>query len=335
MRLKVGVIGLGYWGPNYVRNFINHDKTEVIWACDFSQKSLKKIAKQYPHLKLTTNYKEILDDNEINLIAIATPPDTHYKIARDCLLAGKHVLVAKPLATKSSQARKLLNLAKERNLLLHCDLTYLYTGAVRSIKNLIKNNTIGEPLYYDSTRSNLGLIQKDVNVVWDLAPHDLAILNFCFNLKPQKIFCTGSKHHGNNTEEEMAHITIHYANNFIAHIHVSWISPVKLRTILIGGTKKMIFYNDVEPDEKIKIYDKGVSVPPETITTAKPIYRSGNVIIPKLDNEEALLVEINENANQIIKERLNYDNAEMSIEMINLLELCDKSLKTGKPILLK
>lgn len=335
MKVKTAVIGLGYWGPNYVRNFVSHNQAEVVWACDLSKKLLKKIGKIYPHFKLTADYQKILNDNQIDLVAIATPPETHYKIAKDCLIAGKHVLVAKPLATKTSQANKLLKIAKEKKLLLHCDLTYLYTGAIKTIRSLILNNIIGTPLYYDSTRSNLGLIQKDVNVIWDLVPHDLAILQYCFNLKPENIFCTGSRHHGKNIGEEMAHITIQYSNNFIAHIHVSWISPVKLRTILIGGAKKMIFYNDVEPDEKIKIYDKGVSITSESVTTSKPVYRSGDVIIPKLDNEEALVTEINEILSQILKKRINYINAEMSIEIINLLEMCDKSLNKGKAVIIK
>ncbi len=332
MKLNVGVIGLGYWGPNYVRNFMAHFKTDVISACDLSEKLLQKIGKHYPHLKLTTDYKELLKDTKINLIAIATPPETHYEIAKNALLAGKHVLIAKPLATKSSQAKQLVKIAKENKLLLHCDLTYLYTSAVKTIRDLIQNKNIGEPLYYDSTRSNLGLIQKDVNVIWDLAPHDLSILSFCFDLKPEKVFCTGSKHHGANTKEEMAHITIYYPHNFIAHIHVSWISPVKLRTILIGGSKKMIFYNDVEPHEKIKLYDKGVSISPESITTSKPIYRSGNIVIPKLNNEEALYLEIEEISDQIRKNQISYTNAKLNIDIINLLEKCDESLKKGKTI---
>lgn len=335
MKIKTGVIGLGYWGPNYVRNFISHNNTDIVWVCDLSENSLIKIIKYYPHLKPANDYSKLLNDKQVDLIAIATPPQTHYRIVKDALLAGKHVLVAKPLATKSTQANELLKIAKEKKLLLHCDLTYLYTGAVKGIKHLIANNTIGEPLYYDSTRSNLGLIQNDVNVIWDLVPHDLAILSSCFNLEPKKVFCTGSRHHGEKTREEMAHITIHYSNNFIAHIHVSWISPVKLRTILIGGSKKMIFYDDVEPDEKIKIYDKGVSIPSQSITTSKPIYRSGDVIIPKLDNEEALFSEVDDIVKQISKKNIDYSNAQMSIGIINLLEMCDKSLLTGRPIILK
>lgn len=334
MRIKTAVIGLGYWGPNYVRNFIRNGQNQVIWACDLSDESLKKIGQTYPYLKLTKDYKEILANDEIDLVAIATPPQTHYKIAKDCLLAKKHVFIAKPLATKLTDAKELLKIARENNLLLHCDLTYLYTGAIKEIKDLICDKRIGEPLYYDSTRSNLGLIQNDVSVVWDLVPHDLAILSSCFNLEPLKVFCTGSRHHSKKMKEEMAHITIQYSNNFIAHIHVSWISPVKLRTILIGGTKKMIFYNDVEPDEKIRIYDKSVNIS-ESITTTKPIYRSGNIIIPKLDNEEALFLEINELISRLIKKNINYENAQMNIKIINILEKCDKSLLSGKTIILR
>ncbi|MDP3973566.1 MAG: Gfo/Idh/MocA family oxidoreductase [Candidatus Daviesbacteria bacterium] len=334
-KIKTAVIGVGYWGPNFIRNLMGHDQAEVIWACDLSDESLKKINKYYPNIKLTKNYQDILSDKTIDLLAIATPPQTHFQIAYNALKANKHIIVAKPLATKSQDAKKLINLAQKKGLLLHCDLTYLYTGAIKAIKDLTQNRSLlGEPLYYDSTRSNLGLIQQDINVIWDLVPHDLAILIYCFNLKPTKIFCTGSKHHGDNTREEMAHITINYSNNFIAHIHVSWISPVKLRTILIGGTKKMIFYDDVEPDEKVKIYDRGISLPTNTVTPFKPIYRSGKIVIPKLENEEALYVEIDEVIKQILNKKISYENAKMNIEIISLLEACDESIQKNKPIIL-
>lgn len=336
MKIKTAVIGLGYWGPNYVRNFIGHDKTDVEMVCDVSETALRKISKLYPFIKQTNNYQNILDDKNISLVAIATPPQTHYKIALDVLKSRKHVMVAKPLAMNSQDAEKLITLAKANELLIHCDLTYLYTSAVQTIKELVQNHSvIGTPLYYDSVRSNLGLIQQDVNVIWDLAPHDLAILNHCFDYRPVKLFCTGSKHHGDSTREEMAHITINYSNNFIAHIHVSWISPVKLRTIFIGGTKKMIFYNDVEPDEKVKIYDKGVNLPTNLVTPFKPVYRSGKIVIPKLDNEEALYFEIDEIIKQILNKKITYQNAKMNREIISLLEACDKSIKKNKPIIIK
>lgn len=332
MKLKVGIIGLGYWGPNYLRNFIRHEQTDVLWGCDLSEATLKKIANIFPQVKLTKDYLDIINDPSVDIVAIATPPKTHYKIALATLKSGKNVLVAKPLATKTSEVQALIKIAEEKGLLLHCDLTYLYTGAINEIKSDLERNIIGQPLYYDSTRTNLGLIQNDINVIWDLAPHDLSIINYCFGFQPQEVYTIGSQHHANSIREEMAHITIKYTNNFIAHIHVSWISPVKLRTILIGGTKKMIFYDDVQPDEKIRIYDKSVTFQTENITTAKPVYRNGNIVIPKLKNEEALFVEINDLVEQINKKKINYKNANLNVEIITLLEACDESLRKNKPV---
>jgi predicted dehydrogenase len=331
--IKVGVIGLGYWGPNFVRNFIRNPQTEIVWACDVSLKAREEIQRYYPQIKLTADYQEILQDPTVNLVMVVTPPETHFQIARDVLEANKNVLIAKPITINSKEAQKLLSIAKQKQLLIYGDLTYLYTGAVKYIKSSIRKDSIGKPLYYDSTRANLGLIQKEVNVIWDLAPHDFSIIDACFGLKPVKVFATASKHYQGSKNYEMAHITINYTDGFIAHIHVSWLSPIKMRTVLIGGSKKMIYFDDVEPDEKIKIYDKGIDVSNEDITYMKPVYRSGDVIIPKLKVEEAIYLEIDEIVSQILKKKLNYENAELNIRIVKLLEACDKSIKTGKPVL--
>lgn len=330
--IKVGIIGVGYWGPNFVRNFIRHPKTEIKWVCDLSDKALKEIHQFYPQLDITKDYTDILKDPSVDLVMVVTPPETHFKIAKQVLSSGKHVVIAKPLTTKSSDAVKLYKLAKKKGLMLYGDLTYLFTGAVRGTKKFIQKNKLGTPMYYDSIRANLGLIQKEVNVIWDLAPHDFAIIDYLFGLKPVKVFATASKHYGNAKNYEMAHITINYENNFIAHINVSWVSPVKLRMILIGGTKKMIYYDDVEPDEKIKIYDKGIDIDPEDITYMKPVYRSGDVLVPKIKIEEAIYVEIDEIVRLLSQKELRYDNSMMNITVIKLLEACDKSIKMGKPI---
>lgn len=333
--IKVGVIGLGYWGPNFVRNFIRHPSTDIVWACDLSSKARNEIHSYYPQIKLTDDYQQILSDPEVDLVMVVTPPETHFEIAKAVLNSNKHVLIAKPITVNSQEAKKLLQLAKKKGLLIYGDLTYLFTGAVREIKNFVQKNGIGKPLYYDSTRANLGLIQKEVNVIWDLAPHDLAIIDNCFGFTPQKVFATASKHFTNSKNYEMAHITINYSNNFIAHIHVSWLSPIKMRTVLIGGTKKMIYFDDVEPDEKVKIYDKGIDVSAEDISYMKPVYRSGDVVIPKLKVEEAIYLEIEEIASQILKKKVNYQNAELNISIVSLLEACDKSIKVGKPVDIK
>ncbi|OGE36539.1 hypothetical protein A3B45_00455 [Candidatus Daviesbacteria bacterium RIFCSPLOWO2_01_FULL_39_12] len=329
MKLKVGVIGLGYWGPNFVRNFIRYERTQLVWVCDISEKALKKTCQGYPYLKSTQNYHDLLKDNSLDLIIITTPPNSHYIIAKKALEAKKHVIVAKPLALSSKGANDLLKLANENNLLLHTDLTYLYTAAVRTIKNLIDKGAVGNPLYYDSIRTNLGLIQQDVNVIWDLAIHDLSIIDYWFNLKPEKVFAVASKHNENSKTEEMAHISVTYQNHFIAHIHVSWLSPVKIRTTLVGGTNKMVYFDDLQPDEKIKIYDKGVKIASDSITPFKPAYRSGNIITPTLSQEEALFLEIRDTTNQIMRKSINYLNAQLSIRILKILEACDKSIKTG------
>jgi len=332
MKVSVGVIGLGYWGPNYLRNFYRQEQTEVVWGCDLSEAVLTKTQRSYPYLKLSKNYQELINDSKLDCIAIATPPKSHFKIVKESLLAGKHVLVAKPMATNSLDAKALLKLAQKKNLLLYGDLTYLYSGAIKSIKNMIVSKVMGEPLYFDSVRTNAGPIRDDASVIWDLAPHDLSIINFLFNLAPKKVFAVGSRHHKNSTTEEMAHITINYANNFVAHIHLSWLSPVKLRTISIGGTRKMIFFDDVQMNEKVKIYDNQIDKLNEEITPFKPFYRSGNIIIPKLENEEALFLEINDVINQISRKTKDYQNAKLNIKIIELLEACDRSLKKNQPI---
>lgn len=334
IKLNVGVIGLGYWGPSYVRNFIRHEMIDVIWGCDTSQNALQKTSKMYPHLKTTKDYHDLLKDKSIDLIAIATPPESHYRIAKEALSSNKHVLVAKPITTSSKKAEALVYLAERQGRLLHGDLTYVYTGAVRTIKAIIRKGSIGQPLYYDSARTNLGLIRNDVNVIWDLVPHDLSIIDYCFGFKPIKLFATASNHFDKSSTSEVAHVTIQYPGNFIAHIHVSWLSPIKLRTVFIGGTKKMILFNDVEPDEKLKIYDKSVSFPMGSVTPLKPVYRSGNILTPKIDNEEALFLEFNDVIKQITTKRITYKNAKRNISIIKILEACDKSIKNEKIVYL-
>ena len=243
-KVKIGVIGLGYWGPNYVRNFVRHKECQVVWACDLLKKNLEKIHQLYPQIKPTYDYKDLLEDKTLDCIALATPTATHFKLAKSVLEKNKHLLIPKPLTKTAAEAETLIKLAKKRGKLLMADLTFLYTGAIREMKKIVSKGKIGMPLYYDSTRVNLGLIQSDSNVIWDLTPHDFSIIDYCFGFKPQTIFAIGSKHLSTKFEE-MAHITIGYKNGFTAHIHVSWLSPVKLRTIMIGGSKKMILFDDV------------------------------------------------------------------------------------------
>src|ERR1700740_29374 len=289
--LRVGVIGYGYWGPNIVRNFDGLEKAEVVGVCDKSQKSLDRLRKTHPNIPVTTDFNEMLTSTEVDAVAVVTPVWTHYELAKTALENGKHVFVEKPFTYTSAQAEELINLAERKNLRIMVDHTFLFTGAVRKIRQLVDDGTLGELYYYDSTRVNLGLFQHDVNVIWDLAPHDLSIMDYLIAAKPEAVVATGGKHL--NGLADLAFITVYFPGNVIAHINVNWLSPVKVRTTLIGGEKKMLVWNDLEPDEKIKVYDKGVEM-----TGGKGVYgllvsyRSGDVWAPRIEQTEALKVEL-------------------------------------------
>jgi len=288
-KIKVGAIGLGYWGPNLVRNFYAHPGFEVKYACDLIDKNLEKINKSFPTINLTKNFEDLLKDEEIKIIAIATPPETHYKLGEKILLAKKHLWVEKPFTTSYHDAKKLIEIADKKNLYIHVDLPFLFYPPVEKIKNLVDNEVIGKPYYFTSLRTNLGLIQKEVDVVWDLAPHDLSIIFYLFpklNIKSVKIF--GSSHLTNHYKPQIATIIIYFIEGLVAYIYLSWLSPVKIRLIKIGGSKKMILFDDINPTEKIKIYDKSVKIEKNEITPFNPIYREGDVLIPYIENKEAL-----------------------------------------------
>jgi predicted dehydrogenase len=286
--LKTGVMGYGYWGPNLVRNFSAANGSQVTMVCDMNKQSLSKVRKAYPQIKVTTDCNELINDPDVDAVAIATPVFTHYEIAKKVLEAGKSVFVEKPFTHTIAEAEELIELAEKKKQKIMVDHTFLYTGAVRKIKQLIDDNVLGAIYYFDSTRVNLGLFQHDVNVVWDLAPHDIAIMDFVIGVRPLAVIATGSGHF-NRGLEDIAYLTFYYPNNIIAHINVNWLSPVKVRTTLIGGQKKMLVWNDLEPDEKIKIYDKGVKV--TTIEGKYNLlvnYRSGDMWAPRVEQTEAL-----------------------------------------------
>ncbi|OGE34550.1 hypothetical protein A3C32_04370 [Candidatus Daviesbacteria bacterium RIFCSPHIGHO2_02_FULL_41_14] len=331
-KIKVGVVGLGYWGPNYVRNFHKHPQVDTVYCCDLSESALLKIKHHYPLLHITKNYQDLIDNPEIDIIAIATPPISHFKIASDALKAGKHVLLAKPLTTNLSDAKELLRLAKKGGLLMHSDLTYLYSNPVNYIKDAVDKDKLGKPVFYDSIRSNAGPIRNDANVIWDLAPHDLAILDHIFHLKPKSVLATGSKHYKKSTTEEMAHIALTFPNDFVAHIHMSWLSPVKMRAITLSGTKQMIHFDDVQPEDKIRVYDSQIIEVKEKSSARKLFYRNGDVLIPKLKTDEALFIEFDEIINQILNDKIDYLNAKISLGVIEILEACDRSIKEKRLI---
>jgi predicted dehydrogenase len=256
MSLNIAIIGYGYWGPNLVRNFTNAVNSKVTHVVDFRPERLSLVNKMYPSIETTNNVDEIINSTKVDAVVIATPVFTHFELAKKALLNGKHVLLEKPMTSTVAEAIELIDLADKMGLLLMVDHTFLYTGAVRKMKELIERRELGTINYFDSTRINLGLFQPDVNVLWDLAPHDISILLFLINEKPLSVNATGVSH-TNNGIENIAYLTTNYSSNLLAHFNCSWSSPVKLRNTLVGGDKKMVLFNDLEPSEKLRVYDTG------------------------------------------------------------------------------
>lgn len=289
--IRFGVIGYGYWGPNIVRNLRGLDSTKVVSICDKSEAALRRAKQAFPEVDVTQDCEELLTSPDIDAIAVITPVWTHFELAKSALMNGKHVFVEKPFTSTSAQAEQLINLAEQKNLQIMVDHTFLFTGAVRKIRQLIDDNTLGKLYYYDSTRVNLGLFQHDVDVLWDLAPHDLSIVDYLIGERAEAVIATGEKHLNGLTD--VAYLTAYFPDNVIAHINVNWLSPVKVRTTLIGGEKKMVVWNDLEVDEKIKVYDRGVNMASrEGVYNLLVSYRSGDMWAPKVEATEALKAEL-------------------------------------------
>jgi predicted dehydrogenase len=291
--IRVGLVGYGYWGPNLARCFSEAPEGRLTAVHDLSSDALRKAQRRYPHARMTLDPRDLFRDPEIDAVAIATPVHTHYALALAALRAGKHVLIEKPMAGTSKEARCLVDEAERRGRVLMVDHTFVYTGAIRKIRELVAAGDLGEIYYYDSTRVNLGLLQKDVNVVWDLAVHDLSILDFVTGETPVAISATAVSHVP-GSPETMAFITLFFGNGAIAHVNVNWLAPVKIRQTLIGGSRKMIVYDDLQPSEKIKVYDKGVTLTPqgEALYELLVGYRSGDMWAPQLSTVEALRTEV-------------------------------------------
>jgi predicted dehydrogenase len=330
--LNVGVIGFGYWGPNIVRNFSSVEKARVTMVCDKRTEALKTVQRNYPAINLTSNADDVLLSPNIDVVAIVTPVSSHYELAKRALENGKHVFVEKPFTATSAQAEELIELAEWKNLTIMVDHTFIYTGAVRATKKYIQDGILGNIYYYDSTRINLGLFQHDVNVVWDLAPHDFSIMDFLIDEKPEAITANGVAHV--NNMEDMAYVTIYFQSNLIAHFNVNWLSPVKVRTTLIGGEKKMLVWNDVNPDEKIKIFDKGIDVKSrESVYNLLVSYRSGDMWAPRIDGTEALKLECNHFVECVEQGLTPANDGKAGLRIVQLLEACNESIKArGKLI---
>ncbi len=332
----VGVIGCGYWGPNLVRNFVESEAARLTWLCDTDERRLAEIARRYPSARSTADYRRLLADPELDAVVIATPVATHYPFAKAALAAGKHVLIEKPFTTSAREAEELIALAAGRARTLMLDHTFVYTGAVRKIKEILDDTEdFGDLLYFDSVRINLGLFQRDINVVWDLAPHDLAIMDYLVGRSPVALTATGSCHVEAGIEN-IAYVMLRFADSFIAHFHFNWLSPVKIRRTLIAGSRKMIVYDDIEPTEKVRVYDKGVTTNRIETDTDKEAayrtlvsYRTGDVWVPKLDMTEALAHVRTEFLASIREARPPLTDGAAGLRVVRLLEAAQESINHG------
>lgn len=325
--LQVGVIGYGYWGPNVVRNFQAQEHSRVSMVCDLSEKARAHAQRSYPDLTVLNDIDAVIRSPAIDIVAIVTPVWTHFELAMAALENGKHVFVEKPFTSTSEQAEKLIEVAERKHLKIMVDHTFLFTGAVRKMKQLIKAGELGDLYYYDTTRVNLGLFQHDINVLWDLAPHDLAIMSHLLAAPAQSVVATGQKHV--NGVEDVAFLTIYYPGSLIAHVNVNWLSPVKVRSTLIGGNKKMLIWNDLEADEKVRIYDRGVSMrSPHDVYDLMVSYRSGDMWAPQLEKGEALSLEIAHFNRCILEDFQPINDAAAGLGIVKILEAANKSLAT-------
>lgn len=326
--IKIGVVGYGYWGPNLVRSMFEAAETQVVAVSDMREERLRLVNSRYPSVEVTTDYCQLLDNPEIDAIAIATPVHAHYELALQALQSGKHVLIEKPMTSSSEQAIRLIDEAERRKLVLMVDHTFVYTGAVRKIKDMVDSGRLGDIYYYDSTRINLGLFQRDVDVIWDLAVHDLAIMDFILPSAPCAVAATGINHVSGGTEN-LAYLTMFFDENVIAHVNVNWLSPVKIRRTLIGGSKQMIVYDDMEPSEKVKIYDKGITVTGGTDSLYKALvgYRSGDMFAPQLDVSEALKVELQHFADCIENAATPITGGYAGLQVVRILESASLSMR--------
>ena len=326
--IRMCIIGYGYWGPRIARNFHSVDGCTIVAVCDASAGALKRATRDCPWAEVTSDSARLLSSPDIDAVAIVTPVWTHFELAKRALENGKHVFVEKPFTSTAEQAEELINLADQRNLTIMVDHTFLFTGAVRKIRQMVEEGALGKLYYYDSMRVNLGLFQHDVNVIWDLAPHDLAIVDHLIKEPPQCVVATGQSHL--NGHEDLAYLTIYFGDRMIAHINVNWLSPVKVRTTLIGGEKKMLVWNDLEADEKIKVYDKGVQISNgQTVYDLLVSYRSGDMWAPKIDQTEALAAEAKYFVECVSNGKKPINDGHAGWRVVKILEAADRSLKQG------
>ena len=323
--MNFGVIGYGYWGPNVVRNLANLDGSHVVAIADLSPNARKRAQKAYPGVHVTSDASEVITSTKIDAIAVISPVWTHYELAKAALNNGKHVFVEKPFTSTAAQGEELINLAEQKGLTIMVDHTFLFTGAVKKIRQLLDEGTLGNLYYYDSTRVNLGLFQHDINVLWDLAPHDLSIMDYLIKTRPEAVVATGQRHL--NGHEDVAYMTVYFPDKVIAHINVNWLSPVKVRTTLIGGEKRMLVWNDLEADEKVKIYDKGVEIKNrEGMYELLVNYRSGDMWAPQLEQFEALRQELTYFVDCVSNGSVPFNDGHAGLRVVRMLEAGNESM---------
>jgi predicted dehydrogenase len=323
--VNFGVIGYGYWGPNIVRNLASLERTHVRAIAEISPAARRRAQIAYPDIPVTPDACEVMTSPDIDAVAVITPVWTHFELAKAALENGKHVFVEKPFTSNTEQGERLIELAQKKNLRIMVDHTFLFTGAVRKIRQLLDEGILGKLYYYDSTRVNLGLFQHDVNVLWDLAPHDLSIMDHLIGTSPEAVVATGQKHL--NCHEDVAFMTLYFPEKVIAHINVNWLSPVKMRTTLIGGEKKMLVWNDLEADEKVKVYDKGVDITnQEGVYELLVNYRSGDMWSPQLEQVEALRQELSYFVDCISSNRDPFNDGCAGLRVVRMLEAANESL---------
>lgn len=334
--IGVGVIGCGYWGPNHVRNFGRQEHAHVVGVCDSRYERAAKLAAEYRLGVATDCASDLIHRRDVDLIVVATPSVSHYPLAKAAIEAGKHVVVMKPLATRVDHAEELVELAEAKGVVLAVDHTFIYTGAVQKMRELVAAGDLGEIFYVDSVRINLGLFQADVNVIWDLAPHDISIIDYVLGgVLPAEVTAVGACHAG-SPMENIAYLTMRYGPQLLAHVHVNWLAPAKVRRTIIGGSRRMVLYDDVEPSEKLKIYDKGVTITPtstdEEVYSQIVSYRSGDVHVPRLDVREALAIEAEHVLHCIRTGGQPRADGHAGLRTVRILEAAESSIRSGSTI---